>query len=103
MSIKKALGIAYLAIVFAVVIGSLLRPEMVAGEATPDPDYFIPTNAAPLQEMNPLPLPEWAPPTFNGASPIHIAGDQVWYADGSYLWISEDGTVYSWTIDQYDI
>jgi hypothetical protein len=52
----------------------------------------------------PLTLPEWAPETSESGAPvIRIAGRSVYYADGSYLWMGVDGTIYSWQDDKYDI
>lgn len=104
MSVKRAFGILYLAIVVAAIIGTLLKPTEIAGIASPDPHIFIPTNQAPLQEMNPLPVPEWAPMNSESGAPIvYHSPFEVVYADGSLLWIDEDGTVYSWHVETYDI
>lgn len=84
-------------------IAALARPEVIAGTASPDPDYFIPTNAAPVQTMKPLTLPEWAPETLDGSPVSYFTGRAVFYADGSYLWISKDGTIYEWDMERYGI
>lgn len=92
MNAKRAIGIAYIAIVFAIVLGSLLRPEVVTGNASPDPHYFTSTNSHPAQPMAPMEMPEWAEPKSpNGAEPIRIRAWEIIYADGAVLWLDDNG------------
>lgn len=82
----------YIAIVFAIVLGSLLRPTIVTGIASPDPHYFTVTNAHPAQPLTPMPLPEWAEPhSPSGAEPIKITSYEIRYADGAILWLDDNG------------